>query len=455
MSVHSINSGMNKDSSSVSAQAEKYRKELEQYRKEHERLKLLFHVTRNISKELVLDRLLMLIMDEVKNVLNCDRCTVFVIDNEKNELWARVAHGEKEIRFPSHMGIAGHVAMTGEVLNIPDAYADPRFNRNIDKKTGYRTRNILTAPMRNKLGERIGVFQALNKFSGPFTGDDEELLDTISVIAATQIENAQLYEEQKKTFESFIETLASTIDARDPMTAGHSKRIALYADAVAQVVKMSPQEREVLRTAALLHDYGKIAVREAILTKEGRLTEDEYNHIKSHSTYTKNILEKINFSRQLRDVPLIASSHHERIDGQGYPDGLVADAIPKLGRILAIVDVFDALTSKRHYRDRMEFRQVLNILTDGSGTHFDEFYLAAFKKIKLDVLVRILEDDHFEKLSESDLIYLSEFNLTHLVSAMEDNGLQQSRQKVCKVFNHYYSRMYLWEQGYEENDKHE
>jgi len=440
---------MGKENGDFSDQAENYRKELEQFRKEHERLKLLFHVTRNISKELVLDRLLMLIMDEVKNVLNCDRCTVFVLDNEKNELWARVAHGEKEIRFPSHLGIAGHVAMTGEVLNIPDAYADPRFNRNIDKKTGYRTRNILTAPMRNKLGERIGVFQALNKFSGPFTSGDEDLLDTISVIAATQIENARLYEEQKKTFDSFIETLASTIDARDPMTAGHSKRIALYADAVAQVVKMSPQEREVLRTAALLHDYGKIAVREAVLTKEGRLTKVEYDHIKSHSTYTKNILEKINFSRQLKDVPLIASSHHERMDGKGYPDGLIADAIPKLGRILAVVDVFDALTSKRHYRDRMEFRKVLKILTDGSGTHLDEFYLAAFKKIKLDVLVQILEDDHLEKLDESDLVYLSEFNLTHLVSAMEENGLQQSRQKVCKVFHHYYSRMYLREQGYE------
>lgn len=452
MSVHSINSGIKKEGGNESVQAEKYRQELEQYRKEHERLKLLFHVTRNISKELVLDRLLMLIMDEVKNVLNCDRCTVFVLDNEKNELWARVAHGEKEIRFPSHLGIAGHVAMTGEVLNIPDAYADPRFNRNIDKKTGYRTRNILTAPMRNKLGERIGVFQALNKFSGPFTGGDEELLDTISVIAATQIENAQLYEEQKKTFDSFIETLASTIDARDPMTAGHSRRIALYADEVAKVVKMNAQEREVLRTAALLHDYGKIAVREAVLTKEGRLTTDEYDHIKSHSNFTKNILEKIHFSRQLKDVPLIASSHHERMDGKGYPDGLVADDIPKLGRILAVVDVFDALTSKRHYRDRMEFRNVLRYLADGSGTHFDEFYLAAFKRIKLDSLVQILEDDHLEKLNKNDLGYLSEFNLTHLVAAMEQKP--DSKNKLYRIFNHYYSRKYLQDETHEENNSH-
>ena len=425
------------------SQRRDFRYELEQYRKEHERLKLLFNITRNITRELVLDRLLMLIMDEVKNVLNCDRCTVFVLDSDRNELWSRVAHGEKEIRFPSHLGVAGHVLMTGEVLNIPDAYADSRFNPNIDKKTGYRTRNILTTPMRNKLGETIGVFQALNKFGGPFTREDEELLDTISVIAATQIENAQLYEEQKKTFDSFIETLASTIDARDPMTAGHSRRIALYADEVAKILKLDTAEREKLRTAALLHDYGKIAVREAVLTKEGRLTTQEYDHIKEHSQYTKSILEKINFTRHLRDVPLIAASHHERMDGKGYPAGLKADEIPKLGRILAVVDVFDALTSKRHYRDRMPFREVMRILSNGCGTHFDDFFVAAFKKMELRSLVRILEDDHLDQLDEGRLQELGDTNISQLLAAMEDEQPDESQKKIIHTFHFFYDRVYL------------
>lgn len=121
-------------------------------------------------------------MDELKNILNCDRCTVFVYDEKTDELWSRVAHGEKEIRFTSQLGIAGSVFHSGQVLSIPDAYSDSRFNPNIDKKTGYRTRNILAVPMRNKLGETLGVFQALNKFSGPFSQDDEELFDTISII---------------------------------------------------------------------------------------------------------------------------------------------------------------------------------------------------------------------------------------------------------------------------------
>src|SRR4030042_4457276 len=110
------------------------------YQEEHRRLTVLFDITRNISTELKLDRLLLIMMDEVKKALKADRCTIFLLDKKKNELWSKVAHGEREIRFPSHLGIAGYVATTGEILNIPDAYSDPRFNREIDKKTGYKTK---------------------------------------------------------------------------------------------------------------------------------------------------------------------------------------------------------------------------------------------------------------------------------------------------------------------------
>jgi HD-GYP domain-containing protein (c-di-GMP phosphodiesterase class II) len=269
-------------------------------------------------------------------------------------------------------------------------------------------------PMRNKLSEIIGVFQSLNKIGGPFCHDDIEFLDAISSIAATQIENAQLYAEQKKTFDSFIETLATTIDARDPLTAGHSRRIALYADEIARVLNLGDSEREVLRTAALLHDYGKIAVREAILTKEGKLTDEEFKHIQHHPYYTRTILEKINFSRALKDVPMIAASHHEKLDGSGYPQGLIEREIPKLGKILAVVDVFDALTSKRHYRDRMNLTQVLGILSQGANTHFDDFFIAAFKKIPLSRLVEILEDDHQKDLDLNDLEELGKSDISAL-----------------------------------------
>lgn len=419
--------------------------ELEKYRQQHQRLQLLFNITRNITRELAIDNLLLRIMDEVKNVLNCDRCSVFILNEESHELWARVAHGESEIRFPSHLGIAGHVASTGESLNIPDAYADSRFNPDIDKKTGYHTRNMLTTPMRNKMGEIIGVFQALNKFGGPFTKDDEDLLDAIGAISAAQIENARLYEEQKKTFDSFIETLASTIDARDPMTAGHSRRIAMYADEIAQVVKLTDTEREVLRMSALLHDYGKIAVREAVLTKKGKLTTQEFAHIQRHPEYTRTILKNINFTRHLRDVPEIAASHHEKMNGTGYPAGLKGEEIPKLSRILAVCDVFDALTSKRPYRDRMNFYQVFGIINDGSGEDFDEFFVAALKKIKLHRLLQILEDEHRDKLLKKDLNFLSAFSLTDLLICRSMETMNEKQQMLLAVFTKYYTRRYLKE----------
>lgn len=418
-------------------------KKLKIYQEEHQRLTVLFNITRNISTELKLDKLLLIIMDEVRKALKADRCTVFLLDSDKKELWSKVAHGERDIRFPSNLGIAGHVVVTGSVLSIPDSYADPRFNQEIDKKTGYITRNILAFPMRNKLGEIIGVFQVLNKYEGSFTKQDEQLLDAISAIAATQLENAQLYEEQKKTLESFVGTLASTIDARDPLTAGHSNRIALYSDEIAQTINLPQKRRELLRYAALLHDYGKIAIREAVLCKNGSLTIDEYCHIQEHAAFTQSILEKINFSRDFKDVPKIAASHHEKINGSGYPEGLVGDQIPIESRILAVADVFDALTSKRHYRDRMEFENVLDIFANNTGSHFDKNIIEAFKKIKIDRLIEILEADYSKQLDQKDLRYLAHFEIRHLLEVIRDGPLNGEEKKMVNLFYKYYYRDYL------------
>jgi HD-GYP domain-containing protein (c-di-GMP phosphodiesterase class II) len=418
-------------------------KKLKKYRQEHQRLITLLNITRNISKELELDNLLIIIMDEVKKALMADRCTVFLIDKKRNEIWSKVAHGEEQIRFPIYLGIAGYVARTGTVLNIPEAYSDSRFNPEIDKQTGYRTCNMLTFPLRNKLKEIIGVFQVLNKQEGPFNKDDENLLDVISAIAATQLENALLYEEQKKTLDSFVETLASTIDARDPLTAGHSSRIALYSDEVAQILSLSNKRREILRYAALLHDFGKIAVREAVLYKNGSLTIDEYCKIQEHPAYTKSILEKINFSRDFKEVPQIAAAHHEKMDGTGYPEGLAGDQIPLESRILGVVDVFDALTSKRHYRDRMEFDNVIDNMENYSGAHLDANICDAFKRIKIGRLISILELDNHDKIEKEDLDFLSQFKVIQLVCIIKNGPVDASERKILNLFKKYYYRQHL------------
>ena len=355
---------------------------LQEIRSNLEQTTDLLEVGKAISGEIELDSLLRLIMEKTSHLLRADRSTVFLVDRERRELWSKVAQGmqDQEIRFPMHLGIAGSVATTGETINIPDAYQDPRFNPEVDKKTGYRTQSILTMPMKNKLGEIIGVFQCLNKEGGAFGKEDERLLEALASQTAIAIENAQLYEEQKKQFNSIIEVLASSIDARDPYTAGHSQRVMEYTVGTAEEMNFSKKGLETLRLASLLHDYGKIGVHDAILRKPGNLTQEEYRAIQEHVVKTKEILENLYFSQDLKEIPYIAAFHHERVDGTGYPFHLRDGEIPLGGKIMAVADVFDALTSDRPYRRPSTPEEAFALLEKGIGTHFDGEVVAAFKK---------------------------------------------------------------------------
>jgi adenylate cyclase len=157
---------------------------------------LLLDVMKSFSSELEIDLLLRRIMDRTSTVLQAERSTLFLIDTRTREIWSKVAQGRDmvEIRVPIGRGIAGTVAATGETINIPDAYADPRFNQEVDRRTGYRTRTILCAPIRDGQGVVVGVAQVLNKIGGPFTPDDEELLAALSAQAFIALDNARLFE---------------------------------------------------------------------------------------------------------------------------------------------------------------------------------------------------------------------------------------------------------------------
>jgi len=176
----------------------------------------LYEVTKAISSELTLNKLLQKIMDFTTSILDADRSTLFLHDEKTNELWSVVAQGLESvaIRFPSHMGIAGSVFTTGETINIRDAYHDPRFNQEVDRKTGYLTRSILCAPVVNKEGKILGVTQVLNKKGGPFTEIDENRLKAFSAQASIAIENAKLFEEvlnMRNYNESILESLSNGV----------------------------------------------------------------------------------------------------------------------------------------------------------------------------------------------------------------------------------------------------
>jgi len=355
------------------------------------RLDLILDVTRQLMSETDLTKLLSLIATATTKIVDCDRATVFLVDHDRREMWSKVALGASEIRFPLGVGIAGTVAVTGKTINIPDAYADPRFNQDIDKRTGYKTNNLLTFPMTGHDGRVIGVFQGVNKHGGPFTDDDEETLSSLASSAGVAVENAQLVEGQRQLWLSLVETLAVTVDARDQQTAGHSRRVTRYAEVIAAAMGMTAQEVERVRTAGLLHDYGKIAVRDRFLTKAGKLDDAEFAYMKAHAEKTGEFLKHLRFPPDMRDVPLMAAQHHERMDGKGYPLGLSGDQIHVGARIVAAADVFDALTAPRYYKPAYPIEKTLEIMRSMTGEHLDPAVMVAVQSA-LPKLIATLED---------------------------------------------------------------
>ncbi len=409
----------------------------------------LVKISRSITALTDIDELLKVIAEETKNAMQADRCTVFLWDKDTDELWSKVALGideSKEIRFPADKGLAGFVVKSGETVNIVDAYKDSRFNPEVDTKTGYKTKTILCMPITNNNKEIIGAIQVLNKIGGVFTANDEDLLIAIGGSASIALENAQLfdkmlqmYHEQKLMFDSFIDTLAMSIDARDKITAGHSARVRMYAVLLAQFIGMSPKDIGLLAKAATLHDIGKIGIRDSVLQKEGKLTDEEYKHIQEHVRITHNILNRIYMSQDFRIITEMACSHHEKWDGTGYCRHLKGEEITLGGRILAVADVFDAITSKRHYRDKMPIVNVIDILLKGAGSHFEKRLVDEFLAIPVNKIIGVFLSESHGKMSKENELTLSHYNLLKIYEIGSNENASQEEKEIFDLFNYYYT----------------
>lgn len=411
----------------------------------------LLKIGQTVSAETDIDVLLRVIAEETKSAIQADRCSVFLYDRVKNELWSKVALGmdSQEIRFPVDKGLAGHVVTTGQPINITDAYSDTRFNKEIDLQTGYKTKTMLCMPIKNMKQEIIGAFQVLNKNEGYFTEEDEDLLVAIGSSAGIALENAQLFKkqqemfiEQKKVFDSFIDTLATSIDARDKITAGHSLRVKLYSSLISKELGLDEKMIEIVEKAATLHDIGKIGIRDSVLQKEGKLTDDEYKHIQEHVEITHNILDKIHMSDEFRLVSEIACSHHEKFNGMGYYRKLAGEEIHLGGRILAVSDVFDAITSKRHYRDKMPIINVIDILIKDSGSHFDGRIVDCFLSISCDKIVEVFLTENMMVLENLHREFLKQYSmrdLYNLSTQKKPEELKASEKTFISLFDVYYT----------------
>jgi HD-GYP domain-containing protein (c-di-GMP phosphodiesterase class II) len=456
-----------------------------------EKLASIVGVAKAMMAERDLNQLLPMILDEATKVVEADRCSLFILDRDKQQLWSKVAQGTtSEIRVPLGIGIAGKVAQSGQTINIADAYSDDRFSRAFDLTSGYRTRSILCVPMRHASGEVTGVIQALNKKGGgSFDSEDEELLSALSGQAAAAIQNALLLDDINRLFEGFVSASVVAIESRDPTTAGHSGRVASLTVELARALEhvssgpyketsFTANEIAEIRYASLLHDFGKVAVRDSVLVKaeklyphemeilstrfelarkdcqlesyrrrlqaltergpsakaeieqeeEARLTHllheldeafafvaacnrptvlaqggferlaniadirftdargsprplltpsevqtlsiprgtlslAERKEIESHVEHTFRFLSQIPWTRTLRRVPEIAYAHHEKLNGRGYPRSVNYREIPVQSRMMAIADIYDALTaSDRPYKKAVPPPQALEII---------------------------------------------------------------------------------------------
>ena len=346
-----------------------------------EMLSKLLGISKLMVMQTDLNRLLNIVMEEATDLMTADRSTLYILNEDAQELISFIAQkaGIAEIRLPIGRGIAGHVAQTGKIVNLPDAYESELFDRGWDKRTGFRTRSVLCVPMRNAKGTVIGALQVLNRKDGPFSEADEKILSMFASYAGIAIDNVRLYEDRELVFKSAIHALAEAIDWRDPTTAGHSERVVYYAVKAAQTMGLPPEEIVVLEYAATLHDVGKIGVPDSILSKPARLSDGEYEIMKGHASMTREILERFYFTGTEAQTPHVAASHHERLDGSGYPRGLREDALPLPARILAVVDVYDALTSyDRPYRKASTPDEAIAILREEAGTKLDADVVQAF-----------------------------------------------------------------------------
>ncbi|HSI36806.1 MAG: HD domain-containing phosphohydrolase [Phycisphaerae bacterium] len=249
-------------------------------------------------------------------------------------------------------------------------------------------RQLIAVPLQRG-DEVLGCMFGLDKTAADFDSVDAKLLNSIANECAIYLENAKLFDDVHGLMMGLLHALTSAVDAKDAYTCGHSERVALLAKRLAKEIGLPDAQVDRIYMAGLLHDVGKIGVPEAVLQKAGRLTPEEFEHMKRHPAVGARILADI---KQVEDIIPGVLHHHEKYDGKGYPAGLSGQNIPLMGRIICLADSFDAMTSNRTYRRALPLEVALCEIRRCSGTHFDPVLAEAFLRIGADTLRDLLDD---------------------------------------------------------------
>jgi len=382
---------------------------IEQIDKNYNNNLLSFEIGQVISKHTSIDDVLTSVIQISEKRLDFDRGAIFLSDKDEKELSFKAGFGYmdeylkllEEVVFHINKANSKGIFIKSFNEQIPFLVNDiGQVEKDLSPKSLKFSKSIgshsfICCPIIYE-GKSLGIIVADNIISKRnLTQSDLSLFMGIASSIGNSLKTAELFELKEKQFKSTFEVLASSIDARDTLTAGHSENVAEYSVAICKKMGLDTEYTEVVRLAALFHDYGKIGIPDSVLKKKGPLTNDEYMIIQSHAKKTRDLLEKITFEGSYQKIPKIAGAHHEHMDGSGYPDGLKGTDIPLGARIIAVADYFEALTAKRHYRSPMSIYSAVTQLIFASGDHLDEEIVNIF--------ILYLEKKHDVKLGTPPL----------------------------------------------------
>ena len=354
-----------------------------------------------LSTERDLERFFQLIVSEAKSLTAADAASLYL--RRGNHLQFKVIQNstkmdasDSSITFPNIplprelencQNIVGYVVLSGQTLNIDNVYdisgdVPYTFNPAYDQATGYQTVSMVTVPMCNPSGEVMGALQLINHIgedSQPckFPVFETSLAEALASQAAVAYHNIELEDELRNAYNDTLCRLSAAAEYRDPETADHLTRMSHYSRIIAQEMGLSTHRQNLIFNASPMHDIGKIGIPDAILLKPGPLTDEERSQMQKHALIGEQILNGSD-SELMNVSAVIAGSHHEKYDGSGYPRGLKGADIPIEGRIIALADVFDALVSKRVYKEAWSLDVVYEFMREQAGQHFDPEVVDAF-----------------------------------------------------------------------------
>jgi len=365
--------------------------EVDKNKRSIERLWTLVDVLGEAAGTLDHNRLLHLVTENASRLVDAERTSVFLVDPETDEMIVQVAYqtSDKE---------ATRATRSSHINSFPSsmqgsAPGQKRVNnqsRDAFQQAGgfsFYNRSAITVPIKGEplikghavdYKHVLGGLMALNKHGASFGEEDAQLIQILANQTSTFLQVAEMYESAGELFLGIIKALAAAIDAKDPYTQGHSQRVSDYSVLISRELGLDESTVNDIRIGSLLHDIGKIGIPDSILMKEGELTPEEFSTMKKHPNTGGNILRQVNLLEPM--LPAIAE-HHERLDGSGYPYRMTDREISLVGRIVAVADVFDAMTSHRPYRPALSVPDVLAYLKDNAGRLFDSECVQALNQI--------------------------------------------------------------------------